>query len=43
MNRTGKILGILRDADMHVSGEVIAHNLDISKSAVFRLIEKLRK
>ncbi len=43
MNRTEKILGILKNTDMYVSGKVIAHNLDISKSAVSRLIEKLRE
>ena len=43
MNHTEKILEILRDTDMYVSGKLIAHYLDISKSTVCRLIEKLRK
>lgn len=43
MNHTEKILDILRDADMYVSGKLIAHTLDISKSTVSRLIEKLKK
>jgi len=37
------VLQLLKETDIHISGESIAQNLNISRSAVWKRIEKLRK